>query len=85
MIKNENKGLYTVILHTDYPAIFGAIKEQIDELDNNDLEYDITPGVSAAFRAAASLRAEYTLPDVSHTLIITRMSGKTKVPEKESI
>ena len=85
LIESEKKGLYTVRLHTGDPAIFGAIKEQMDELDNNDLEYDITPGVSAAFGAAASLRAEYTLPDVSQTLIITRMSGKTKVPEKESI
>ncbi|MGN0253429.1 MAG: precorrin-4 C(11)-methyltransferase [Lachnospiraceae bacterium] len=85
LIESEKKGLYTVRLHTGDPAIFGAIKEQMDELDKNDLEYDITPGVSAAFGAAASLRAEYTLPDVSQTLIITRMSGKTKVPEKESI
>lgn len=85
LIESEKKGLYTVRLHTGDPAIFGAIKEQMDELDNNDLEYDITPGVSAAFGAAASLKAEYTLPNVSQTLIITRMSGKTKVPEKESI
>lgn len=85
LIDSEKKGLYTVRLHTGDPSVYGAIKEQMDELDKNNLEYDVTPGVSAAFGAAASLKAEYTLPDISQTLIITRMSGKTKVPEKESI
>ena len=81
----EEKGLYIVRLHTGDPALYGSIKEQMDELNKYDIEYDVTPGVSAAFGAAASLKAEYTLPEVSQTLILTRMSGKTLVPEKESI
>lgn len=85
LIDSENRGLYTVRLHTGDPSLYGAIKEQMVVLDESDIEYDVTPGVSAAFGAAASLKAEYTLPDVSQTLILTRMSGKTKVPEKESI
>jgi len=85
LIDSNNKGLYTVRLHTGDPSLYGAIKEQMDELNKHYIEYDVTPGVSAAFGAAASLKAEYTLPDVSQTLILTRMSGKTKVPEKESI
>lgn len=85
LLDSEEKGLYTVRLHTGDPSLYGAIKEQMDELDKAHIEYDVTPGVSAAFGAAASLKAEYTLPDVSQTLILTRMSGKTLVPEKESI
>ena len=85
LLDSEEKGLYTVRLHTGDPSLYGAIKEQMDELDEAHIEYDVTPGVSAAFGAAASLKAEYTLPDVSQTLILTRMSGKTLVPEKESI
>ena len=86
VLKNsEEKELYTVRLHTGDPSMYGAIKEQMDILADFDIDYDITPGVSAAFGAAASLKAEYTLPEVSQTLILTRMSGKTLVPEKESI
>lgn len=84
-LDSEKNGLYTVRLHTGDPSIYGAIKEQMDELDKHSIDYDITPGVSAAFGAAAALKAEYTLPEVSQTLILTRISGKTKVPEKESI
>ena len=85
LISSEKKGLYVVRLHTGDPSLYGAIKEQMDELDREEIAYDVTPGVSAAFGAAASLKAEYTLPDVSQTIILTRMSGKTLVPEKESI
>ena len=85
LISSEKKGLYVVRLHTGDPSLYGAIKEQMDELDREKIAYDVTPGVSAAFGAAASLKAEYTLPDVSQTIILTRMSGKTLVPEKESI
>ncbi|MCR5785239.1 MAG: precorrin-4 C(11)-methyltransferase [Eubacterium sp.] len=74
-----------VRLHTGDPSLYGAIKEQMDILDELGIEYDVTPGVSAAFGAAASLGIEYTLPSVSQSLIITRMEGKTKVPKKESI
>lgn len=85
IIKGEEENLYVVRLHTGDPSMYGAIKEQMDELDKHSIEYDITPGVSAAFGAAAALKTEYTLPEVSQTLILTRISGKTKVPEKESI
>lgn len=85
MTDAENKGLYVVRLHTGDPALYGAEKEQMDELNRLGLEYDVTPGVTAAFGAAASLKVEYTLPEVSQTLILTRMAGKTTVPERESI
>ena len=74
-----------VRLHTGDPSIYGAIREQMDALDKLNIEYDICPGVSSFCGAAASLRAEYTLPDVSQTVIITRMEGRTPVPEKEKI
>lgn len=72
-------------LHTGEPSIYGAVREQMDELDRLGIEYESCPGVSACFGAAASLNLEYTLPDISQSLIITRMEGRTKVPPKESI
>lgn len=83
--KTEREGKNTVRLHTGDPSIYGAIREQMDELEKLGIEYETCPGVSACFGAAASLNLEYTLPDVSQSLIITRMEGKTKVPPKESI
>lgn len=83
--KAEQDGKNTVRLHTGDPSIYGAIREQMDELEKLGIEYETCPGVSACFGAAASLNLEYTLPDVSQSLIITRMEGKTKVPPKESI
>lgn len=83
MEKNRDKSI--VRLHTGDPAVFGAIKEQMDELDRIGIEYDVCPGVSSMFGAAAALKAEYTLPGVSQSVIITRMAGRTPVPEKESI
>jgi len=74
-----------VRLHTGDPSIYGAIREQMDALAKENIPYELCPGVSAAFGAAASLNLEYTLPDVSQTLIITRMEGRTAVPEKERI
>lgn len=81
----ESKQKMTVRLHTGDPSIYGAVREQMDELDRIGIEYESCPGVSACFGAAASLNLEYTLPDVSQSLIITRMEGKTKVPPRESI
>lgn len=75
----------TVRLHTGDPSIYGAVREQMDELDHLGIVYESCPGVSACFGAAASLNLEYTLPDVSQSLIITRMEGKTSVPPRESI
>ncbi len=85
MQKAEEQGMTTVRLHTGDPSIYGAVREQMDELDRLGIAYESCPGVSACFGAAASLNLEYTLPSVSQSVIITRMSGRTKVPEKESI
>ena len=81
----EKRGKTTVRLHTGDSSIYGAVREQFDELDRLGVAYDVCPGVSAFCGAAASLKAEYTLPDVSQTVIITRMEGRTPVPEKEKI
>lgn len=83
--KSEAENLETVRLHTGDASIYGAIREQMDMLDEMGIQYDTCPGVSACFGAAASLNLEYTLPAVSQSLIITRMEGKTKVPQRESI
>ena len=74
-----------VRLHTGDPCVYGAIREQMDRLDKLGIEYDVCPGVSSFCGAAAALKAEYTLPDVSQTVIITRMEGRTPVPPKEKI
>ena len=81
----ESKGYTTVRLHTGEPSLYGAVREQMDELDKSGYAYESCPGVTAAFGAAASLNLEYTLPGISQSLIITRMEGKTAVPESESI
>lgn len=74
-----------VRLHTGDQSVYGAVREQMDILDEYGIKYDSCPGVSACFGAAASMNLEYTLPGVSQSLIITRMEGKTPVPTKESI
>ena len=81
----EKDGKTTVRLHTGDPSLYGAIGEQMRELDSLGIAYDITPGVSAFSGAAAALKTEYTLPDVSQTVIITRAQGKTPVPEGERL
>lgn len=78
-------GKTTVRLHTGDPSIYGAVREQMDELDRSGIPYKSCPGVSACFGAAAALNLEYTLPGISQSLIITRMEGRTKVPPLESI
>ena len=83
--KAEAEGKTTVRLHTGDPCIYGAIREQMDILDEKNIAYDYCPGVSAFCGAASALNLEYTLPEVSQSLIITRMEGRTKVPERESI
>lgn len=83
--KGEAAGLTTVRLHTGDSSIFGAVREQFDELERLGIEYDVCPGVSSFCGAAAALKAEYTLPGVSQTVIISRTAGKTPVPERESI
>lgn len=79
------EGKEVVRLHTGEPSIYGAVREQMDALDALGNSYDSCPGVSACFGAASSLNLEYTLPEVSQSLIITRMAGRTGVPERESI
>ena len=83
--KAEAEGKTTVRLHTGDPSLYGAIGEQMREFDALGIDYDITPGVSAFSGMASSLKTEYTLPDVSQTLIITRVSGKTLVPDSENL
>ena len=85
MEKAEKAGKTTVRLHTGDPCIYGAIREQMDILDEKGIAYDTCPGVSAFCGAASALNLEYTLPDVSQSVIITRMAGRTPVPERESI
>ena len=85
MDRAEAAGKTTVRLHTGDPSIYGAIREQMDALQARGYEYDVTPGVSSFCGAAAALRAEYTLPNVSQTVIITRAEGRTPVPEGEQL
>ena len=86
VVKEANaQGKSIVRLHTGDSSIYGAVREQFDELDALGIDYDVCPGVSAFCGAAAALKAEYTLPDVSQTVIITRTAGKTPVPQRESI
>lgn len=83
--KAEAEGKTTVRLHTGDSSIYGAVREQFDELDKRNISYDVCPGVSSFCGAAASLKTEYTLPDVSQTVIITRTAGRTPVPQGQSI
>ena len=85
MFDAEEKGLTTVRLHTGDPSLYGAIREQMDVLEEKGIAFDYCPGVSSFCGAASALNLEYTLPDVSQSVIITRMAGRTPVPEKESI
>lgn len=85
MEKAEAEGKTTVRLHTGDPCIYGAIREQMDILDEKRIPYDSCPGVSSFCGAASALNLEYTLPEISQSVIITRMEGRTPVPSKESI
>lgn len=80
-----NQGKRVVRLHTGDPSLYGAIFEQIRELQKDEVPYMVIPGVTAAFAAAASIGMEYTLPEVTQTLILTRMAGRTPVPEAEAL
>lgn len=80
---SENKEVARV--HTGDPSIYGAIREQMDELDKRNINYEVIPGVSSFLATAAALKKEYTLPGVTQTVILTRMEGRTEVPGKESI
>ncbi|MCI6582253.1 MAG: precorrin-4 C(11)-methyltransferase [Oscillospiraceae bacterium] len=81
----EAEGKTTVRVHTGDSSIYGAIREQLDALDKLNIEHEVVPGVSSFLAAAAAMQKEYTLPDVTQTVILTRMEGRTPVPERESI
>jgi precorrin-4/cobalt-precorrin-4 C11-methyltransferase len=81
----HSKGKRVVRLHTGDPSLYGAIFEQMVELQQRNIPYQVIPGVTAAFAAAAALNLEYTLPEISQTLVLTRMAGRTPVPEKETL
>lgn len=85
MVPAAKAGKLVVRLHTGDPCVYGAHREQMDVLDREGLAYEVVPGVSSFCGAAAALKAEYTLPDVSQTVILTRMEGRTPVPPKEKI
>lgn len=85
MEEAEKKRQMTVRLHTGDPCIYGAIREQFEQLDARGISYEVCPGISSFCGAAASMHLEYTLPDVSQSVILTRMAGRTPVPDKESI
>ena len=80
-----DKGLNVVRLHTGDPSLYGAIREQMAELRKRNIPYSVIPGVTAAFAAAAAMGIEYTVPEITQTLILTRMAGRTPVPESENL
>ncbi len=85
IMQAEEQGQMTVRLHTGDPCLYGAIREQMDALDERNISYEMCPGVSSFCGAAAALNLEYTLPGISQSVVITRMEGRTPVPEKEKI
>ncbi|WP_055668767.1 precorrin-4 C(11)-methyltransferase [Desnuesiella massiliensis] len=84
-VMKNNREKTIVRLHTGDPAIYGAIKEQMDELDKLTIDYEVVPGVSSFTAAASAIKKEFTLPQVSQTVILTRIEGRTPVPEKEDL
>ncbi|MCR5346792.1 MAG: precorrin-4 C(11)-methyltransferase [Fretibacterium sp.] len=85
LLDGYHRGLLTIRLHTGDPSLYGAIREQMDRLRASGVPFEVVPGVSSFCAAAAAVPAEYTLPGVSQTVIISRMEGRTPVPERESI
>ena len=84
-VKAVKAGKKVARVHTGDPAIYGAHREQMDMLDEYGIEYEVVPGVSSFVAAAAAIKKEFTLPDVSQTIICTRLEGRTPVPETESL
>lgn len=85
MLEGTKNGETVVRLHTGDPSMYGAIKEQFEYLDKQEIPYTVIPGVSSVFAAAAAVKREFTLPDISQTLILTRLAGRTPVPEREAL
>ena len=84
-VKAQKEGKLVARVHTGDPSIYGAIREQMDMLDEYGIEYEVIPGVSSFVAAAAAIKKEFTLPDVSQTVICTILEGRTPVPESESL
>jgi len=85
MVEAARAGKKVVRLHTGDPAIYGAIREQMHRLDRENIGYEVVPGVSSALAAAAAVKAELTVPELTQTVIFTRRAGRTPVPERESL
>ncbi len=85
LVAAQRAGKKAVRLHTGDPSLYGAIREQMQRLDREGIGYEVVPGVSSAFAAAAALKAELTVPEGTQTVIFTRISGRTAVPETESL
>lgn len=85
MKEHYDKGHFIVRLHTGDPCIFGAIQEQMAFFDANHMSYHITPGISSFLAAAAELRSQFTIPERTQTIILTRGEGRTPMPEKEQL
>jgi len=85
LAEGYQQGQRVVRLHTGDPAIYGAIREQMQWLDSRQIPYEVVPGVSSAFASAAALKVELTVPEVTQTVIFTRQAGRTPVPERESL
>ncbi|CCQ94762.1 putative cobalt-precorrin-4 C(11)-methyltransferase [[Clostridium] ultunense Esp] len=85
MEKAVKEGLKVVRLHTGDPTIYGAIREQMDLLDEMGIEYEVIPGVSSFTAACSAIKKEFTLPNVAQTVILTRIEGRTPVPKEEDL
>lgn len=85
MVEGVNQKQKVVRLHTGDPSMYGAIQEQFKLLEEHGIQYSVIPGVSSVFAAAAAVKKEFTIPEVSQTLILTRLAGRTPVPEKENL
>lgn len=83
--EGTRQGETIVRLHTGDPSMYGAIREQFEQLEQLGIPYSVIPGVSSVFAAAAAVKSEFTLPDISQTLILTRLAGRTPVPEREAL
>ena len=85
IVSSVKQGKVVARLQSGDPGIYGAIQEQMTALDEQGIDYEIIPGVSSLFAAAAALKTELTIPELSQTVIITRMEGRTPVPDLESM
>ncbi|MBQ3346908.1 MAG: precorrin-4 C(11)-methyltransferase [Synergistaceae bacterium] len=85
LVDGQKAGLITVRLHSGDPAIFGAVREQMNILREKGIPFEVVPGVSSLFAASSALKTEYMIPGGTQTLIVTRAEGRTPVPESEGV